>query len=122
MRLNEITGSVLPPTPENIERAKTFVLAKWRERADERGLDQPSDLTGSCKFSSMFAQRLFGGQLRGNHDHQYVLLPNDQILDLNVDAADVKAHMNPHKHDVNFGETVITTLRWNLVRQGLTDG
>lgn len=91
----------LPATPENIERAKEFVLRKWRERAAERGHPEPEDLSSSCKFTSMFAQAIFGGQIRGNYEHQFLVL-DGEILDLNKDAADVKAMDDPHEHDESW--------------------
>ena len=90
----------IPATPENITKAQDFVFQKWKARAREYGHDEPVDLSKSCKASSMFAQRIFGGQIRGNIDHQYVVL-NNQIIDLNTDAADVRA-LPPnwaHYHD-----------------------
>lgn len=96
------TTSTLPATPEMIAQAKVFVLRKWLERAQERGSSLPADLSGSCKFSSMFAQRIFGGEIRGNYDHQYVQLPDGRIIDLNIDAADVSALDDPHHHDSEF--------------------
>lgn len=92
----------LPATPENIARAQAFVLKMWRERAAEMGREQPLDLSSSCKFTSMFAQHVFGGEIRGNYDHQFVSLPNGEVLDLNIDAEDVKAMSSPHEHDKRF--------------------
>ena len=91
----------LEATPENIERAKEFVLRKWRERATERGYPEPEDLSSSCKFTSMFAQAIFGGQIRGNYEHQFLVI-DDEIIDLNKDAADVKAMDDPHDHDESW--------------------
>lgn len=91
----------LEPTPENLERAKEFVLKKWRERAAERGYPEPEDLSSSCKFSSLFAQAIFGGQIQGHYEHQYVVL-NGEVIDLNKDAADVKAMDDPHDHDESW--------------------
>jgi hypothetical protein len=78
-------------SPENIMLAKDFVFRKWLERATEMGLQEPEDLSGSCKFTSMFAQKVFGGRIRGNYHHQFVELENGEILDLNMDARDVKS-------------------------------
>ena len=91
----------LPATHENLERAKEFVLQKWRERAAERGHAEPEDLSSSCKFSSLFVQAIFGGQIQGNYEHQYVVL-NGEIIDLNKDAADVKSMDDPHTHDESW--------------------
>lgn len=68
-------------TAENIQKAKAFVLQKWKERAAERGLPEPANLENACKFASMFAQRIFGGQIQGNWHHQYVV-KDGQIIDL----------------------------------------
>ena len=92
----------IPATPENILKAKEFVFRKWKERATERGLPTPQDLSSSCKFGSLFAQKIFGGKLQGNYDHQHVVLPDGQIIDFSHDAEDVKSLRNPYKHDKKF--------------------
>lgn len=90
----------LDPTPENIELAREFVFGKWKERAIERGQPEPSDLSYACKFSSMFAQRIFGGEVQGNLDHQYLRTWDGNIVDLNIDAEDVKMlGDDAHWHD-----------------------
>jgi hypothetical protein len=103
----------LPATPKNIERARQFVLHKWIDRFHERyphlaaqepkDPDYPIDLSASCKFTSLFAQAVFGGRIRGNEGHQYVELENGQILDLNIDAADVKRMMTAFEKDGRTG-------------------
>lgn len=93
----------LPATPENIELAREFVFRKWKERATEFGKPEPADLSYACKFSSMFAQRIFGGRLQGNIDHQFLRTPDGQIVDLNIEAADVKAlGAGAHQHDAGW--------------------
>jgi hypothetical protein len=90
--LNKSLPGLLPATPENIEAAQEFVMRKWVERFHERNPganDIPTDLSSACKFTSLFAQGVFGGRLRGNEGHQYVELPDGEILDLNRDARDV---------------------------------
>lgn len=99
--LIESMSSKLPATPENLKRAQEFVLKKWRERAAERGRFEPKDLSSSCKFSSMFVQAVFGGEIRGNYDHQFVVL-NGQIIDLNKDAEDVRDMEDPYEHDESW--------------------
>lgn len=96
----------LPATVDNIHRAKDFLMGKWVEWHQERGNDHPEDLSNSCKFSSLFAREVFGGRLRGNHLHQFVELPNGQILDLNIDARDVLnmgAHAHHHDDELFWG-------------------
>ncbi|WP_411839688.1 hypothetical protein [Paracoccus sp. ME4] len=88
--------------PELADRAREFVLRKWRERAAERNLPAPEDLSGSCKFSSLFAAKLFGLEMRGNEQHQFCIRPDGSIFDLNAGAADVAALADPWKHDPVF--------------------
>lgn len=92
----------LAPTEKNISLARAFALNRWRDRARERGLPIPDDLSSSCKFTSLFAQGLFGGRLRGNHDHQFLELPGGEILDLNAEAKDVRALDTHYRHDPVF--------------------
>jgi hypothetical protein len=87
--MTEASKRILPVTPANIAAAKQFVFAKWKERAKERGHDEPVDLSSACKFASLFAAEVFGGQVRGNFFHQWVELPDGQHLDLNAEAEDV---------------------------------
>lgn len=98
----KVNTPFLAPTEENIKKAQDFVLQKWKERAEEYNLPTPTDLSKSCKASSMFAQRIFGGKIKGSYSHQYVELDNGKILDLNIDAEDVKALDIPHRHDKSF--------------------
>jgi hypothetical protein len=91
----------LPPTEENIRRAKAFVLRRWKERAKEMGRPEPTDLSNACKFASLFAQRLFGGRLRGNWHHQWAEV-RGQIVDL-TDAAGVDLPPEEiYEHDDDF--------------------
>lgn len=96
----------LAATQANLERAKAVALEGWRGRARERGREElPEDLGGACKFASMFAQRLFGGELRGNHDHQFLLLEG-VIIDLtegSEELARLRAEgKDPYLHDRRF--------------------
>lgn len=96
-------AGLLEPTPENIARARTFALIKWKERAAERLDSEPNDLSRSCKFTSLFAQRLFGGKIHGNWQHQFLKLNDGTIVDLNIDAEDVKRLGDAaHSHDPIF--------------------
>jgi len=80
----------LEPSPENVRMAREFVLQCWRARAAELGREEPHDLSSSCMFSSLFAQAVFGGEIRGNYEHQFVALSDGRILDLNESADDVR--------------------------------
>lgn len=96
----------LDPTPEIIALAREVALEGWRIRAADRMFREPQDLSGSCKFTSQFAQRLFGGRLRGNEDHQFVELPSGERLDLNEEAEDLRVLLakghDPWAHDPGF--------------------
>ena len=90
----------LQSTPENIAKARTFLLRKWKERAVEIGREVPVTLESACKFCSIFAQRVFGGRLEGHYDHQYVRLQDGSILDL-TDAVGLDKE-NAYRHDRRF--------------------
>lgn len=89
----------LDPTPENVDKARAFVARKWRQWCAEYGKPAPADLSGSCRFSSQFARRLFGGRIVGNEHHVFVRLADGTVLDLNAGAADVRACADPYRHD-----------------------
>lgn len=92
---------ILAATEENIAYAKQFALQKWIERARERGLEEPTDLSYGCKFASLFVWSVFGGKLSGNYDHQFVVL-DKKIIDLSHDSSDVRSLEQPHRHDPVF--------------------
>mgnify|MGYP006352167655 CR=1 FL=1 len=95
--LTELDGT-LPATDKNVAKARAFVWKKWRERADELGRPEPKDLTGACKFASIFARYVFGGTLRGNADHQFLVLADGKIVDLTSGSSDVFALEEPYRH------------------------
>jgi putative endonuclease len=106
-----------------IAAAQYFVELRWAERQAERlsrlqsqyqiepesspasslAGPAPQDLAGACKFASMFAQRLFGGGLRGNVDHQYLQRDDGRIIDLCAlanDVAEIRSKgRDPYRHD-----------------------
>lgn len=92
----------LPATTENIDAAREWMLSMWRKRAENLGRAVPKDLRGSCKFSSIFAQKVFGGKMEGNKLHQFNRLPDGSLLDLNEFASDVAEMNSPHVHDPRF--------------------
>ncbi len=83
-----------------------FLLAAWRARAVELGRPPPDDLSGACKFVSLFVASLTGGGLRGNALHQHAVTPDGAILDPCGVTADVRrmrdAGHQPHRHDPAF--------------------
>lgn len=94
-----------PWTDDWVGRAKKFILEKWQERAVERKAKMPEDLSGACKFASLFAARVFGGELVGNSNHQFVRL-HGEILDLTDGASSFaewrQKGINPYRHDQEF--------------------
>lgn len=97
--LNGKTASaLLQPTPANIAKAREFFTAKWKQRAAEFGRPEPVDLEGACKFASLFAQTLFGGEIQGNYWHQFVSLPDGKILDLTEGSV----NSDDYSHDEDF--------------------
>lgn len=100
MRVSDLSGAI-PFTPSNLEAAKTFVIQKWKERAAERGSREPDDLSGACKFSSLFIQKLFGGTIEGNWHHQYNVI-GGEVVDITSDSSEVGGLDEPYHHDLVF--------------------
>ena len=83
------------PTPATLSAARLFLLERWRERHAEIDPDgpPPTDLSGSCKFTSQFAAKVFGGRVEGNPFHQWVRLEDGTPIDLNEGSDDVATLM-----------------------------
>lgn len=94
--------SQLPLTPALLRDARAFLLRSWRLRALELCRPSPKDLAGSCKFAALFAQGIFGGQLRSNPEHDFVLLAGS-VLDLTaaVGALRPRAYNYDRAHHLN---------------------
>lgn len=75
-----------------------FVLERWCDWAAAREVAPPQDLSGACRYGSLFMLRLFGGSLRGNYQHQYNDIGGLHV-DLSADAADVRAMTDPWLHE-----------------------
>jgi hypothetical protein len=86
---------------EYFAQAKVFVFRKWCERAVERSMIEPSDLSGACKYGSLFINRVFGGVICGHYQHQYNIV-GGRIVDLSHDAMDVGRMTNPYLHEPEF--------------------
>jgi hypothetical protein len=86
---------------ERFAQAKIFVFHKWCEQAAERGALAPTDLSGSCKYGSLFMNRVFGGAICGHYEHQYNII-GGRIVDLSHDAIDVGRIANPYLHEPDF--------------------
>lgn len=90
-------------TAENVAAAAAFVFRRWRERAVELGLEEPSDLSGACKFCALFAKALFGGVLDGNYDHVFVRV-GGEVIDLAAGSREVAGMAEPYRSDDEFLE------------------
>ncbi len=86
---------------ERFAQAKVFVFRKWCEQAAERGALAPADLSGSCKYGSLFMSQIFGGIICGHYQHQYNII-GGRIVDLSHDALDVGGLRNPYLHEPEF--------------------
>lgn len=69
-------------TPENIAAAERFVLSAWKRYTKERHGQEAVDLSNACKFSTVFAQALFGGRVRANYYHCWLESPTGELVDL----------------------------------------
>lgn len=92
---------VVEVTPGLIEEMQEFCLSKWKERAEERGLKEPKDLSYACKFTSLFVREVIGGYISGNEKHQFVVV-DDEVVDINEGAEDVRKLDDPHLEDFGF--------------------
>lgn len=117
MKPEKILGKIskdypLNYSPEIFSTAQEFVMEKWLERFNEKKIkweklgetyydSPPEDLSYSCKFSSLFAAAIFGGEIKGNQNHQYCTL-GQEIIDLNHNSKDVKNLENPYIHENSF--------------------
>lgn len=88
-------------TYQRFAQAKVFVFKKWCEQAAERGILPPSDLSGACKFGSLFMQQVFGGRICGHYEHQYNVI-GGRIVDLSHDAIDVGRIRHPYLHEPDY--------------------
>jgi len=86
---------------ERFAQSKVFVYGKWCEQAAERGIMRPDDLSGACKFGSLFMNQVFGGYIRGHYQHQYNHI-GGRIVDLSHDAQDVGRMDNPYLHEPDY--------------------
>lgn len=86
---------------QHFASARAFVFERWCELAGERGLARPQDLSGACKYGSLFVQQVFGGTIRGHFEHQFNRI-GGRIVDLSHDALDVGRMSNPYLHERDF--------------------
>lgn len=70
-------------------KIRDFLLVKWKARAAERGLNEPTDLSGACKFAAAFAKGVMGGEIEANEAHTW-LKKGSQIIDYTEESQDTK--------------------------------
>lgn len=85
----------------NFAAAKTWFFAQWTDFAEERQVEAPDDLSGSCKYGSIFMQSAFGGAIRGHYAHQFNFIGGRRV-DLSHDALDVARMRNPYLHELDY--------------------
>ena len=90
-----LVPALLILTAAELTLARQFVLAKWLERAHERGEAVPLDLSCSCKYGTLFMHTVFGGVIAGNYQHQFNII-DDRIVDLSDASADVLSLARPY--------------------------
>ena len=99
--LLEDRPAALQISDELLDDLRSFCLDMWRERALERNLPAPDDLSSSCKFTSLFVRELIGGRIAGNEMHQFVIV-EDEVVDINRLSKDVLSLEDPHHEDFSF--------------------
>lgn len=90
-------------TSARFATAKGWFTERWAGWASERGLDATADLSGACKYGSIFMQSVFGGSIRGHYEHQYNFI-DGRIVDLSHDALDVGRMRHPYLHEPGYFE------------------
>jgi hypothetical protein len=88
-------------TYANFALAKVFFFERWCQWAAERDAAAPQDLSGACKYGSLFMRSVFGGALRGHFQHQYNLI-DGRLVDLSHDAHDVGRMSHPYQHEPEY--------------------
>lgn len=88
-------------TSARFATAKTWFFERWSGWSVERGLDATADLSGSCKYGSIFMQSVFGGSIRGHYEHQYNFI-DGRVVDLSHDALDVGRMSHPYLHEPDY--------------------
>ncbi len=91
----------LPYSYARFAHAKAFMFSRWCELATERQTPAPADLSGACKYGSLFVHAVFGGVIEGHYAHQFNRI-GGRLVDLGHDALDVGRMHNPYLHDADY--------------------
>lgn len=81
--------------------AKAWFFERWVAWAAEREAVAPQDLSGSCRYGSIFVQAVFGGTICGHYAHQYNLI-DGRVVDLSHDALDVGRMRHAYLHEPEY--------------------
>jgi hypothetical protein len=81
--------------------SKLWFFEQWSDLAEASHRQAPGDLSGSCKYGSIFMQSVFGGAIRGHYAHQYNFI-DGHLVDLSHDALDVGRMNNPYLHEPEY--------------------
>lgn len=76
---------IIESVTKNSQEARAFLKNKWNERNNSVN----NDLSGACKFAALFAQQLYGGEIKANEFHTWVE-KNGDIIDLTDDSEEMK--------------------------------
>ncbi len=93
--------ALTPYTTAGFAHAKAFVFQRWCEMAAEQARPPPSDLSGACKYGSLFVREVFGGVIEGHYAHQFNRL-DGRLVDLSHDALDVGRMRQPYLNDEDY--------------------
>jgi hypothetical protein len=91
----------MPYNYTQFAHAKDFVFRMWCALAAERLQRLPQDLSGACKYGSLFMQQIFGGSIEGHYAHQFNRI-DTRVVDLSHDALDVSRMRTPYLHDAEY--------------------
>jgi hypothetical protein len=91
----------LPYSYAYFAKAKLFFYDRWCDPALNPAPLASTDLSGACRYGSIFMQQVFGGAIRGHFEHQYNFI-NGRLVDLSHDAADVGRMRHPYLHEPDY--------------------
>ena len=103
MDLTAQRQALMPYSYQHFAQAKDFVFRRWGDMAEEGQRLAPTDLSGACKYGSLFTQQIFGGTIQGHYQHQFNRV-DGRLVDLSHDARDVGLMLHPYLHEAGYFE------------------